>query len=99
MRILIDNETVTTKSGTAKASGKPYSIREQTGYVDKGERYPEKIKIQLEGEAKPFKPGEYELDIDASCYVGRFDSLELSTALKLVPISKTAAAVAAKTGT
>jgi len=89
MKIMIDSTDVKTKSGTSKA-GSAYSIREQEAYVDTGKRFPEAIKLSLEKDQAPHAVGEYTIDLDKSCYVGRFGGLELSSSPHLVPIAKAA---------
>ena len=87
MKILIDSAEVKTKSGTSKA-GRPYTIREQEGYLESGKRYPTAIKLNLENDQPAHPPGEYSIDFDKSVYADRFGSLALSSSPVLIPTAK-----------
>jgi hypothetical protein len=82
VRIEVISDKVSVKSGTARQSGKAYSIREQEAYVflvDKDgvvPKYPTKIKINIEDGQQPYQPGFYTLS-PTSLYVGEFDSLKV----------------------
>lgn len=88
IQIDILDPTVSTKTGVAQRTGKPYTIREQEGwahlYNAEGARdpHPTKIRITLPEEAAPYEKGRYELHA-SSIYAGRY-GLELGR-LKLVP--------------
>ncbi len=76
LTIEIKNAAVVTKSGNARVSGKPYTIREQEGYADLGGAYPEKIRFSLGDDQAPFPVGKYV--VDKTCFrVGQFNGLAL----------------------
>lgn len=66
----VKSEDVVEKRGTARQSGKPYLIREQSAYLDVGKAYPVEVKINLDDLA-PFKAGTYEIGRECF-YVQRF---------------------------
>lgn len=84
IRISIDNPEVTTRSGVAKATGKPYTVREQEGWAymyDKNgriESHPRAIKINLRETEPAYAVGDYILQAQ-SLYVGKFGSLEVGS--------------------
>lgn len=88
LKVEIESSEVTTKSGTSK-QGKPFSLREQSGYVytldDKGtpQKHPQTFKFIIDGEQPPYAPGMYSLDMTC-LYVGRFGQLEVGH-IKLKP--------------
>lgn len=70
------------RSGTSKASGKPWEMFNQKGWIYlSGEPYPKEIQISLERvgdqEPKPLPTGLYEIDLNECAMVGNFGSLEL----------------------
>lgn len=87
MRVMIDDTTVKTKSGTS-AKGKAYSIHQQTAYFDFGKRYPTEGKVRLAEADKPWPPGEYTVDYDKSIFVNIFGSPQLSDELVLIPLGQ-----------
>lgn len=94
LKIEIDSTDVTIKAGTSK-QGKPFSLREQSGYVStlddqgKPQKHPQAFKFILDGEQPPYPVGMYTLDM--SClYVGRFGSLEVGH-VKPKPVAVSAA--------
>lgn len=70
IRFEVKSTEVKERRGTAKASGRPYVIREQAGYMDVGKAYPVEIKLVLEDLA-PLEPGVYEIGRECF-YVGRY---------------------------
>lgn len=88
IKVEVKSAEVFTKSGNAKASGKPYEIRTQEGYAftvgrdGKPRPYPEKVEVPLDKDQQPYKPGVYEIS-PSSFYVGDF--FRLSCFLRLVP--------------
>lgn len=89
IQIDIVDPTVTTKSGVAAKTGKPYTIREQEGWAflfdRQGNRdpHPTKISIALADDGQPYEKGKYDMHA-SSIYAGRFGLLEIGR-LKLVP--------------
>ena len=89
MKIEVKSEEVNTKTGFAKASGKPYSIREQFAYLHvPGDAYPVKCSLQLEDEQAPYPVGLYETTNEL--YVGDFGRLNVSRKMQLLPQRKAA---------
>lgn len=80
-RINVTSTEVDTKSGIAKRTGNPYSIREQVAIVDlpNGER--RRVRMGLENDEPPMAVGQYEPKPSAF-YIGDFDSLAVSTKAK-----------------
>jgi len=99
IRIEIKSAKVNVKSGTAKASGKPYTIKTQEGYAHTVDRegkprpYPQQIEIALEKEQEPFAPGVYTIG-PATLYVGDYNRLMLGR-LVLIGVAPVAASKAA----
>lgn len=84
LTIEIESTELNIKSGNSARTGKPYQIREQTGYVHiPPNKYPQPIKITLEDDAQPYQPGKYQL-ADNSFFVGRYDDLQMRP--RLVPV-------------
>lgn len=85
LTIEIESTELNIKSGNSARTGKPYQIREQTGYVHiPPNKYPQPIKITLEDDAQPYQPGKYQLG-DNSFFVGRYDDLQMRP--RLVPVA------------
>jgi len=84
LKIEIDSEEVTARSGTSERTGKPWQIREQKGFIFLPDcKYPKEIKITLDDDALPYSKGLYTIS-PYSFKVGRFEQVE--TVLKLVPL-------------
>jgi len=91
IRINIKSTELETKNGTSKASGKAYSIREQTGYAMMGEEI-RKVTISLERDQGYYPVGLYEL-LDSSFTTNNFGQLVVGR-LHLKPLAAAAAKVA-----
>lgn len=82
IRIEVKSPVVVENSGTAKASGKPYTIRKQTAWahvVDqdgKPYEYPARIELQLDNDQSPFAVGLYTI-APSSFFVGDYDKLAM----------------------
>jgi hypothetical protein len=82
IRIEVKSANVHENSGTAKATGKPYTIRKQTAWahvVDQdGKQYdfPARIEIQLDSDQTPYAVGNYTI-APSSFFVGEFDKLAM----------------------
>lgn len=87
--VQVKSAEVSEKSGTGK-NGRPYTIREQTVWIDLGEAYPEKMTVRLEDRDPPYSPGEYVIT-DECLYLDKYNSLSVGR-VKLVP--KAAGAIA-----
>src|SRR5512135_1652997 len=91
IRIDVKSVNVVENSGTAKASGKPYTIRKQTAWahvVDQDGKpydYPSRIELQLEHDQAPFPVGQYTI-APASFFVGDYDKLAMRR-LVLQPVA------------
>jgi hypothetical protein len=84
-RIEIESTQIKERSGKSERTGREYNIREQQALLFKaGSRYPDKIKITLDEDARPYPVGVYELD-DESFYPSRYGSLEVRPVL--VPVA------------
>lgn len=81
---------IRTKSGIAKATGKPYEINEQVAYAHllgtdgSATRYPERILLPVRRGEQPLAPGDYQ-PTAASFYVGEYGVLAFSP--RLVPLA------------
>lgn len=90
IRIEVKNATVREKTGTAKGTGKPYSMRFQQVYVHGffqdgfPSDVPRATTIQLEDMQEPYPVGLYAIG-DESFYFGDFDKFSLGRS-KLVPL-------------
>lgn len=81
IRIEIESQAIQTRSGVSSKSGNPYTIREQNALVFReGEKYPERIKINLDDGQTPYAPGLYSLH-DSSFFVNRYDALQVRPVL------------------
>jgi hypothetical protein len=89
IRFEVKSTQVVEKRGTARASGKPYLIREQSAFIDVGKAYPVEMKISLDDLA-PLQPGVYELGKEC-IYVQRYGDLGVD-ASKARPVSVAPAA-------
>ena len=83
LRVEIEDAAVVTKSGTSARTGRPYNIREQSGWVylvdpktGTESRHPTKITFGLEDGVEAYAVGTYTLH-PSSLYVGRFGGLEI----------------------
>ncbi len=77
--------TVQKREGISKKTNKPWSMREQEGYLHTTtEKYPRKIKFAVPDEvADGYAIGKYEVDWDKTATVGDFDSLAVGRTLHL----------------
>lgn len=97
IKVSVTSTEVRNQSGTAKVSGKPYSLNFQTVWVHTFDKhgtanpYPEKVEIILEkdqqGAALFYTPGDYILH-ESSVYVDRSGNLAVSPRLSAVPKAK-----------
>ena len=87
MKIEVKSSEVKVKSGNAKRTGKPYTIREQEAYLHvSGAAYPERCVLNLEDDQEPYTPGIYETANEL--YVGDFGRLAVSRRMVLTPVRK-----------
>lgn len=78
------NTVVKPKQGTARATGKPYSFREQTAFAHLPDKaYPVECKVVVDDGDTVYPPGFYTL-APSSVYVDRFGGLALSA--RLAPV-------------
>jgi hypothetical protein len=84
VEVEIKSQEISQKTVHGK-DGKVYVIREQHGWVNLGDEYPQKLKIPLEEGAGAYLPGQY-LMSPKCLYVDRFGRLSLGR-LNLVPAS------------
>lgn len=76
LRVKITDTSVTTRSGVAKASGKPYEMRIQESAFIKLGLETRRMPINLNDGRAPYPAGEYEIDIEPHLTLSRFDQLE-----------------------
>jgi len=89
MKIEIKSGEVKVKSGNAKRTGKPYTIREQEAYLHvPGAAYPERCVLNLEDGQEAYPPGMFETSNEL--YVGDFGRLAVSRRMVLSPVRKAA---------
>lgn len=81
--IRIEDTTVSTRSGVSQRTQKPYSMREQKGYLLGLGKYPVEINITLPDDVDAYPVGDY--IIETPLTVGRFNRPELNRNLGLVP--------------
>lgn len=90
IRIEIENSQILTRSGVSERTGKPYTIHEQAALMFRdGERYPERIKVNLDEGMSAYQPGNYVLS-DASFSVSRYGAVQCRPVL--LPVKQSAAA-------
>lgn len=90
MKIEIQSDTISTRSGTS-AAGKPYSIRSQQGWLHTAAApYPSCLEINLEDNQPPHSPGYYEID-ENSYFIDKYRRLTVGR-LKLIPLASHGAA-------
>lgn len=88
IRIEVTAEVIT-KSGIAKATGKPYEIREQVAFahIPNGDgspsRYPQRVLLPIRRDAQPLAAGDFQ-PTPESFFVGDYGALMFAP--KLVPI-------------
>lgn len=87
MRITIDTTEVTSKEGT-NDKGKHWEIHSQTYYRDTGKRYPIEGRLRLKDKTKPWPPGDYVVDIEASSFNDKYGRLTYSEELVLIPFGE-----------
>jgi len=98
IKIEIKSTQFDERNGVSQKSGKPYSMRTQTGFAHvldrdgKPEAYPIKCEIPLDTDQPPFQPGMYVVD-DRSFMVGDYNRLAIGR-LRLTPQAAGAAAQA-----
>lgn len=82
LRIEIKSLSVIEQSGTSQKTGKPYTLRKQTGwaytYDNMGDLnpFPERIEISLADKQAAYLVGQYTL-ADRTFYVGDYSSLTI----------------------
>jgi hypothetical protein len=94
MQILIEVKSAQflLREGIARGSGKPYSMREQSGWVDTGKPYPQEVRWILADRPQlqaPVEPGKYVLD-ETAVWVDRNGSLQIDIR-RMKPIAQVAA--------
>lgn len=87
IKIEIKSTDINTKSGVSGKTGKPYTIREQSGYAHTHDRdgklfeYPVQMKVSLQDGSQPYAPGFYTLAPE-SLYTNGFQQLAITPVLK-----------------
>jgi len=81
MMVEVQSPQVRVKSGTSAKSGRPYTIREQDGWLQLPDQpYPQKIVLNLEEGDDPYPVGRYQI-APGSFFVGRFGELQVRVRL------------------
>jgi hypothetical protein len=75
--IEVKSDAVRSISGVAKRTGRPYNMREQTGWVDLGKPYPVEVRWVLADDKAPVPVGRYVLD-ETAVYVDRNGALQIN---------------------
>ena len=70
-------------------NGRDWEIFEQSAYLHTdGKKYPEEMKVQVQGQNAAYPVGMYELSTDSSnFYISRYGQLTLTRELKLDPLA------------
>lgn len=80
LKIMIKDPAITTNAGTSRRTGRGYSIRSQTGWVElPGKAFPVEVRITLGDEQPAFGVGDYTIAAGAF-YVDRFGELKIDLA-------------------
>lgn len=90
LKVKVIDNTTSTRSGIAKASGKPYTIRTQDNvFVEMGGEV-RRMPFTLNENESPHAPGYYTMDIENHLTLNRFNALEIRPFVEyqLVPISQ-----------
>lgn len=90
MQIEFQSNEVNVKSGTSSRTGKPYSIREQQGWLHDGGRYPKEIKVNVPDDVAAYAVGFYEVTTPFA--VGSYGRLMVNRNLGLTPAKQARAA-------
>ena len=80
VKIIVENTKVRETAGTSKKTGKDFLIREQRALLH-GDRIRGEVRLMLEQEQEPYPPGEYEIDLERSVYIGSYQSLRFNPVL------------------
>lgn len=91
MRIKITSTEVETKSGTAKKSGKPYTIHQQRATAENA-RFRVPVRLTLADDGQPHPVGEYEVDFEASVSINQYGDFGYERQIVLVPVKAARAA-------
>ena len=90
MKIEIESTKIEERTGTSERTGRGYVIREQQALMFKdGERFPDKIKLNLQAGQSAYQVGIYDLD-DKSFGLSRYGSIECRPVLVAVQNAKSA---------
>lgn len=82
----IEVESAEVREATGTNSRGPWSIREQKAFADLGKRYPSEIRLRLPKDQQAYAPGQYELDVEKSCFVDGYGNLKMG-AIVLRPVA------------
>lgn len=87
LKVSVETEVVDVRRGVSAKTGKPYEIREQEAWMfgfgrdGQPQKHPQKIKLTLDDDQKPYGLGGYILD-PASIYVDRFGQVAIRARLR-----------------
>lgn len=85
LKVEVQSDEVTSRAITSK-DGKPLTIRNQNAYIHGLEGYPQRIQLSL-WDRPGYAVGFYTISPE-SYRVNRFNNLELTRSLVLVPVAK-----------
>jgi hypothetical protein len=64
LRVEIKDPTVREHKGTSAKTGKPYNMREQSGWADLGKAYPVEVRFLLRDNQVAFGAGTYDAGVE-----------------------------------
>lgn len=87
-RVEIESAELNTRGGISKASGQPWTAREQSGWLYQGDsRHSERFVFDIADGALAYPPGDY-MFADSSTVTDKYRRLSYDRYLKLLPIQK-----------
>lgn len=72
--------TCNERSGISPRTQKPYTIREQSAYIDLGGVYPVPFKFNLEDGQHPYPAGKYRIHVN-SYYISKYGQVSIGRIL------------------
>ena len=86
MRVEIKDPTVHEHKGVSTKNGKPYALREQSGWAEMGKAYPVEVRFLLRDNQAAFGVGIYEAGVECF-WVDRRGNVSFDLA-KMRPVAK-----------
>ena len=84
-RIIIKSGSAVGRTIPARGDRAAITFKEQSAAIECGEDFPKPFKITLADDQPPYPPGDYIVD-PSSFQVGKYDNLEVSRRVLLVPL-------------